>query len=123
MTIVSFRRVLRVFVVFCLCTTGAWRASYALPAPDVDSGPESAEGTDKNLPDAPAVPGAVTVKGLPMAILKDQIQIWTSPVRARVNDLVWLLPLGATTGVTLSTDSDTMHRVPVDRTYNKNNVN
>ena len=102
--------------------------SYGLedPAPvhaDTDAGAEAMGGTDKNLPEAPVAPGAVTVKGLPLAILKDQIPIWTSPVRARVNDLIWLLPLGAATGVTLSTDSDTMHRIPVNHSYNKDNVN
>jgi hypothetical protein len=126
MTIAYFRRVLRVAVFFCLCATGAWHVSYGLddPAPvPAGSAAEAASGTDKNLPDAPAAPGAVTVKGLPLAILKDQLAIWTSPVRVRPNDLMWLLPLGAATGVTLATDTDTMRRIPVDRTYNKDNVN
>jgi hypothetical protein len=128
MTIPYFRTVLRAAIVLWFCTIGAWRASHALegPAPvhaEAGADAEAAGGTDKNLPDAPAAPGAVTVKGLPLAILKDQIPIWTSPVRVRVNDLIWLLPLGAATGVTLSTDTDTMHRIPIDHTYNKNNVN
>lgn len=127
MTIAYFRCVVRGVLVVCLCALGAVRNGYALqgsallPA-DADSA-EALGGTDQNLPDAPAAPGAVTVKGLPMAILKDQIPIWTSPAYVRVNDLLWLLPLGAATGVTLSTDTDTMRRVPVDHTYNKNNVN
>ena len=106
----------------CLCAMTSWSASYALDDPRPAHADPAAD-TDKNLPDAPVAPGAVTVKGLPLAILKDQIPIWTSPVRARVNDLVWLLPLGAATGVTLSTDTDTMRRIPVDHIYNKNNTN
>jgi len=104
----------------------SWWTSYALedprPGPG-DPGAGTAADSDQNLPDAPVAPGAVTVKGLPLAILKDQIPIWTSPAYVRVNDLLWLLPLGAATGVTLSTDTDTMRRIPVDHSYNKNNVN
>ena len=53
----------------------------------------------------------VTEKGLPLAILKDQVAIWTSPVRIRAHDLIWLLPLGAATGVTLATDTDAMREL------------
>ncbi|MBV8632221.1 MAG: phosphatase PAP2 family protein [Silvibacterium sp.] len=128
MTAFRFGHLFRGVVVYSLCALGAWRGSYGLSAPEpvppiVDSESEASDGTDKNLPEAPVAQGAVTVKGLPLAILKDQVPIWTSPVRVRVNDLVWLLPLGAATGVTLSTDTDTMRRVPVDHTYNKDNVN
>jgi PAP2 superfamily len=127
MTIAYFRHVVRGVLVLCLCTMGAVRTGYALQESalllaDADSA-EALGGTDKNLPDAPAAAGAVTVKGLPVAILKDQIPIWTSPVRTRPKDLLWLLPMGAALGVTLSTDTDTMRRVPVDHTYNKDNVN
>ena len=130
MTIACFRSFLRGAVVFVLCVTGAWRAGYALEGrelngtgPEAVSEPDAASDDAQKLPDAPAAPGAVTVKGLPLAILKDQIPIWTSPVHVRVNDLLWLLPLGAATGVTLSTDTDTMRRIPVDHAYNKDNVN
>jgi hypothetical protein len=78
---------------------------------------------DQSLPDAPSAQKPVTEKGLPLAIIKDQIPIWTSPVRVRPHDLFWLLPLGAATGVTLATDTDTMHEVSHDRTFNKDNVN
>jgi hypothetical protein len=75
------------------------------------------------LPDAPEAQIAVTEKGLPLAILKDQIPIWTSPVRIRMHDLIWLLPLGAATGVTLATDTDAMRGVSRDRSFKKDNVN
>ncbi len=74
------------------------------------------------LPEAPAPQPSVTEKGLPLAILKDQIPIWTSPIRIRAHDLLWLLPVGAAVGVTLSTDTDTMREVSHDRTFNKDNV-
>jgi hypothetical protein len=75
------------------------------------------------LPDAPAPQIPVTEKGLPVAILKDELPIWTSPVRIRTHDLIWLLPLGAATGVTLATDSDAMRGVSRDRAFNKDSVN
>lgn len=46
---------------------------------------------EDTLPDAPAAPLLVTEKGLPLAILnilKDQVPIWTSPVRIRPHDLM-----------------------------------
>src|SRR3984957_16055695 len=75
------------------------------------------------LPDAPGTPAPVTEKSLPLAILKDQIPIWTSPSRIRAHDLIWLLPLGVAMGATLATDTDTMRDVSRDRTFNKDNVN
>jgi membrane-associated phospholipid phosphatase len=76
-----------------------------------------------SLPDAPEQQVPVTEKGLPIAILKDQVGIWTSPVRIRAHDLIWLLPLGAATGVTLATDTDTMRELPRDPGFNKDSVN
>jgi membrane-associated phospholipid phosphatase len=75
------------------------------------------------LPDAPAAQIPVTEKGLPLAILKDQVGIWTSPVRIRAHDLIWLLPLGAATGVTLATDTDAMRDLSRNRSFNKDSVN
>ncbi len=75
------------------------------------------------LPDAPAPQMPVTEKGLPLAILKDQLPIWTSPMRIRRHDLIWLLPVGAAAGATLATDTDTMRSVSRDRTFNKDSVN
>ena len=75
------------------------------------------------LPDAPAQQIPVTEKGLPLAILKDQVAIWSSPVRIRAHDLIWLLPLGAATGVTLATDTDTMRELSRNPGFNKDCVN
>jgi membrane-associated phospholipid phosphatase len=76
-----------------------------------------------NLPDAPAAPVPVTEKGLPLAILKDQVGTWTSPVRLRAHDLIWLLPLGAATGVTLATDTNAMRDLSSNPSFNKDCVN
>jgi len=129
MIMICCRNFLRATIAFCICLLCACPATYAFQA----SGPNDTEATtpspDAALPDAPPAPGDVTppgdvtMKGLPLAILKDQIPIWTSPIRTRPRDLIWLLPLGAATGITLSTDTDTMREVSHDPGYNKNNVN
>jgi hypothetical protein len=75
------------------------------------------------LPDAPEAQVPVTEKGLPLAILKDQVAVWTSPVRIRAHDLIWLLPLGAATGVTLATDTDAMRDLSRNPGFNKDCVN
>jgi hypothetical protein len=82
----------------------------------------SSYGSD-SLPDAPPAQLPIREKGLPTAILKDQVPIWTSPARIRTHDLVWLLPLGAAMGATLATDTRTMRTVAHDRAFNKDNVN
>jgi membrane-associated phospholipid phosphatase len=79
--------------------------------------------TSQTLPDAPAPQVPVTEKGLPLAILKDQVWIWTSPVHIRAHDLIWLLPLGAATGLTLATDTDAMRDLSRNPSFNKDSVN
>lgn len=105
----NFRRLL---LSVCLCS-GVRATHYAFAS---DPSPHA-------LPDAPVQQLAVKEKDLPMAILKDQVGIWTSPVRIRAHDLIWLLPLGAATGVTLATDTDTMRELPRNPGFNKDSVN
>lgn len=75
------------------------------------------------LPDAPAQQIPLTEKSLPLAILKDQVAIWISPARVKAHDLIWLLPLGAATGVTLVTDTNAMRELSRNRAFNKDCVN
>jgi hypothetical protein len=75
------------------------------------------------LPEAPAAQIPVTENGLPLAILKDQVAVWTSPVRIRTHDLIWLLPLGAATGLTLATDTNAMRDLSRNPSFNKDCVN
>jgi len=123
-TMICSRNLLRGVLAFFICLIASCPTTYGFQA----SGPLETEAptpvaADAALPDAPPAPEDVTLKGLPLAILKDQIPIWTSPIRTRPHDLIWLLPLGAATGITLSTDTDTMREVSRDPTFNKNNVN
>jgi membrane-associated phospholipid phosphatase len=76
------------------------------------------------LPDAPEPQKpAVTERGLPLALVKDQVAIWTSPARIRARDLLWLAPLGAAAGLTLATDTDAMRNLSHDPKLNKDYVN
>ena len=67
------------------------------------------------MPDAPQAqkqsPETVTIRALPMNILKDQGVIWTSPFHIKVGDLKVVLPLLAATGVAISTDRYTSRDV------------
>lgn len=91
--------------------------------------PEATEPVSSNvsaLPDAPlpqasspAVagpnsPDAVTLRKIPVNILKDQAAIWTSPVRIREQHLAYLVPLALVTTVTISTDHQVMSSSWVD---------
>jgi membrane-associated phospholipid phosphatase len=80
--------------------------------------------TSNSLPDAPVPQNSVTppvtappkatgpeeinFAGTPRRLLLDQKAIWTSPLRVRPLDAVWLLPLGAATGLLIGSDHHTM---------------
>jgi membrane-associated phospholipid phosphatase len=110
-------------VSLCLCSVGSSTlGAFASTSSSTDLMPLT-DGPGGTLPDAPAAQIPVTEKGLPLAILKDQVAIWTSPVRIRAHDLIWLLPLGAATGVTLATDTDAMRDLSRNPGFNKDSVN
>lgn len=79
------------------------------------------------LPSAPqpqAQSQTVTLRGAPGDILHDQAVIWTSPARIRAHDLLWLVPLGAATGVAIATDRRAMRDVVSHETsFNSDSVN
>jgi membrane-associated phospholipid phosphatase len=77
------------------------------------------------LPDAPEPQTQATnLRSIPRDILRDQAVIWTSPARIRPHDLVWLLPLGAATGVAIATDQRAMRDVVSnDASFNNANIN
>lgn len=110
-------------ILLLLCAGGCIGSYGSDAGPQVIAGMAPTSTPKIALPDAPQKQSCVTERGLPMAIVKDQIPIWTSPVRIRTHDLVWLLPLGAATGVTLATDTDAMRAVSRDRAFNKDSVN
>ena len=65
----------------------------------------------------------VTVSGTPRNILRDQAAIWTSPVRFRMGDLEWFVPLAAATGAAIATDQSAMtHVVSKNPSFNQKNI-
>jgi membrane-associated phospholipid phosphatase len=93
-----------------------------------DSTSQSNASSSAALPDAPQSQvdnkEAVTLRGLPLNIIKDQGPIWTSPLRIRAHDLIWLLPLAAATGVGIATDQHVMNdAVSKDPSFNQANIN
>ena len=109
--------------VFFSIIAGLGPASTALASDPPTVGQSPSVNSADALPDAPGSANSLTELSLPLEILKDQIPIWTSPVRIRAHDLRWLLPLGAATGVALATDTDVMRDISRDRSFNKDNVN
>lgn len=65
----------------------------------------------------------LTVQGTLFRILRDQKQIWTGPARLKTRDLRWILPLGATTGLLLATDSHSVSRIHSNPANRKDSSN
>lgn len=53
-------------------------------------------------------PKDVTISGTPRRLLSDQKAIWTSPLRLKPSDGIWLVPFGITTGMLIGSDHHTM---------------
>ena len=114
----------------CLCLTASLLLSIGrfCLAQDASLQPAAAANVSTNLssslPDAPepqnsaqtppptpskvAGPEEITLAGTPRRFLLDQKAIWTSPLRLKPSDAIWLLPLAATTGVLIGSDQHTM---------------
>jgi membrane-associated phospholipid phosphatase len=110
-------------VSLCLCSVGSSASCVFAANPPAIALMPLMDVPGDTLPDAPEAQIPVTEKGLPLAILKDQVGVWTSPARIRAHDLIWLLPLGAATGVTLATDTDAMRDLSHNASFNKESVN
>jgi hypothetical protein len=76
---------------------------------------QSSPTISSSLPDAPQPQpqdkDAVTLRNTPIHILHDQAAIWTSPIRIKTHDLVWLAPLAVATGAGIATDHHVMASV------------
>lgn len=53
-------------------------------------------------------PEDITLAGTPKRLLEDQKAIWTSPMRLKPSDGIWLAPLGVATGLLIGSDHHTM---------------
>ena len=84
--------------------------------------------SSSSLPDAPAATSrdqdTVSIRNLPVHILKDQAPIWSSPARIRTHDLIWLVPLAGAAGAAIATDHHTLNSVVShDPDFNNASVN
>lgn len=88
------------------------------------SGRAQAQTAPVPLPDAPQAQPEVTLRDTPRNILHDQAAIWTSPLRVRGHNLVWLAPLVLATGAAIATDHRAMSQVVShDASFNNASVN
>lgn len=53
-------------------------------------------------------PEDITLVGTPKRLLNDQKAIWTSPLRLKPSDGIWLVPFGVATGMLIGSDHHTM---------------
>ncbi len=91
----------------------------------VFSEPLLEEPSNNSLPDAPRPAGDdVTLRSVPIHVLKDQEAIWTSPFRLRAKDLKIVAPLLLVTGAAIATDHRALHDVVShDPAFNNANTN
>ncbi len=93
----------------CLSQTAPPNAaigSAALPdAPQPQNAPKPSE-TRLNSRDQE--PEDITLAGTPKRLLNDQKAIWTSPLRLKPSDGIWLVPFGVATGMLIGSDHHTM---------------
>jgi hypothetical protein len=74
------------------------------------------------LPNAPE-PAKVSVRDVPLNLLKDQGAIWSSPARIRDKDFGYLVPLGLMVTVAMTTDHQVMsEKVSQDKSFNDKNT-
>jgi hypothetical protein len=74
------------------------------------------------LPNAPE-PAKVSVRDVPLNLLKDQGAIWSSPARIRDKDFGYLVPLGLMVTVAMTTDHQVMSdKVSQDKSFNDKNT-
>ena len=89
---------------------------------------ETVPAADNALPDAPQpqqnAASDLTVRAVPLNVLRDQGVIWTSPFHIRGRDLKIVVPLVLATGAALATDKRALRDVvSLDPAFNNDNTN
>jgi PAP2 superfamily protein len=80
---------------------------------------------DAALPDAPNAQAAsdLTIRAVPLNVIRDQGIIWTSPFHLRGRDLKVVIPLALATGAAIATDKRALHDViSLDPAFNNDNT-
>ena len=100
-------------------------AGTAFAATDGVGGPSpTAQASSSSLPEAPPPQPEESLRCTPVRVLKDQGAIWTSPLRIRPHDLLWLAPLAAATGAAIATDRRAIvSEISHDPSFNQANIN
>src|ERR1700694_229081 len=80
-------------------------------------------GAQKKLPDTQTYPATLSPAGFARNFVRDQRDIWTSPFRARVQDLNWMVPLIGLTAGMINADSELSSRINKTGTLAKNSGN
>jgi membrane-associated phospholipid phosphatase len=75
-----------------------------------------------SLPNAPEPQESVTLRAIPLNLLKDQGVIWSSPARIRGEDFGYLIPLGLAVTGAITADHQAMSEV-VSQNASFNNAN
>jgi membrane-associated phospholipid phosphatase len=75
-----------------------------------------------SLPNAPEPQASVTLRAIPLNLLKDQGVIWSSPARIRGEDFGYLIPLGLAVTGAITADHQAMSEV-VSQNASFNNAN
>lgn len=103
------------FAIFLAVPSFAQTPDNSTKPDDGVRGTASAILAQSSLPNAPTPQAEdkepVTVRNTAVHILEDQEAIWTSPMRLRAHDLVWLAPLAVATGAGIATDHHVMGSV------------
>lgn len=82
-----------------------------------------AQDASPDLPDAPQPePAPVTIRHIPVDILKEQGAIWSSPVHIRDHNLALLIPLGLATTVAITADHQVMSSSKLNNTSLNNHA-
>jgi PAP2 superfamily len=105
-------------LLLALCAVAGAQSPTGLnPAPAVASStlPDAPAAQPTNsAPAAPDDKDAVTLRGTPLNILRDQAAIWTSPAHIRERDFTYLIPLVLATTVTITVDHQVMASSKLD---------
>jgi hypothetical protein len=86
---------------------------------------QSDSSTRKPKPHSPqkSYPATIAPKGLARNILQDQKDIWTSPFKARAQDLNWIAPMVGLTAGLINADAELSSRVKTTGTLARNSGN
>jgi PAP2 superfamily len=77
-----------------------------------------------SAPNAPEPQEPVTLRAMPLNLLKDEGAIWSSPARIRDDDFQYLIPLGLAVAGAITTDHQAMSEVVSHNTsFNNTNTN